>query len=739
MKLRTLTLEGFRSYRAREEIDLTGSNLAVIVGANGIGKSSLIYAVEWALYGTHHGSSVVDVISRDQDKCTVTLTFDLNDVTYRVVRHRTRKGRHEVLLSVSDPTVSTGWRDLAEKNPMSADPFLTGLLGMDAATARSTWLITQGSASSFCDAQPATRRVMLGSAFGLERFAALEEAADESRRAARLAKTAADARLDTLRADRDRLSGTDPLPDIEDISAACTAAEREVDDLSAALGSVIDTGKLRSAAADADAALAEFDQAAAAAAQMHAATRSSIERRCREADAHVAGAREAARIAVEAAQQIPAKESQLAAAKAECATTEQALNVLREQVATARAQLSGATSARDATVPAGRSIGERVNLLTAAAQSGTPTCYTCGQSLTPQHVANVIAKDNDEAARLRDAYRAQSATCHTLNATIQSLTQQAEPLQVAHTRADQAARTLDSELARLRHQAADGDAAQQRLAAAEQAAAQARQELEGMPPPPVADPQRREALAGAAARAAAAVAAAADDEARRAQLATNLAAARTRVRELIQEDARRLQAGKALAQLEDAIADAEEAVTDAADSLATAELLYEGFRPTGAPAMILAGIVEEINDEANDLLGLLGSDSLGVQVRTSRETQRGTSVEQITVTALTAHGDADFSTLSGAEKLRVALSLRLAMSRCIARRTGTPMQTLIMDEGWGALDESSQRALQDVLTRVSREFDVFTVSHIDAVKAGFPTVVSVNMNEGTSRAELVAA
>ena len=50
MRLRELTLAGFRSYREPETIDFTGLGFAVISGRNGDGKSTILDALKWALW-----------------------------------------------------------------------------------------------------------------------------------------------------------------------------------------------------------------------------------------------------------------------------------------------------------------------------------------------------------------------------------------------------------------------------------------------------------------------------------------------------------------------------------------------------------------------------------------------------------------------------------------------------------------------------------------------------------------
>lgn len=181
------------------------------------------------------------------------------------------------------------------------------------------------------------------------------------------------------------------------------------------------------------------------------------------------------------------------------------------------------------------------------------------------------------------------------------------------------------------------------------------------------------------------------------------------------------------------------AVEAARELVGTAAVLVEAFRPSGIPSMVLAGVVDELNTEANTVMSATGDDGLGVRVSTTRTTAKGTTSEQVMVYATTTAGYVDYATLSGSEKFRVSLAVRLGLARCVARRTGTPVRTIVIDEGWGALDEPTRRGVATVLGRLAGQFGVLTVSHVDDVKDSFPHLVKVDAATGTSRAQVVAA
>ncbi|WP_268891238.1 SbcC/MukB-like Walker B domain-containing protein, partial [Agromyces humi] len=125
-------------------------------------------------------------------------------------------------------------------------------------------------------------------------------------------------------------------------------------------------------------------------------------------------------------------------------------------------------------------------------------------------------------------------------------------------------------------------------------------------------------------------------------------------------------------------------------------------------------------------------------LRTSRETSKGATDNKVSVYVETPTGIRPYETLSGGQKFRVDLAIRAGLAAAIARGTGTPIRTFILDEGWGTLDEKGVLSTIDTLFRLSEETNVLTVSHIDSVRDAFPARVEVRMDGGTSVAELVA-
>ena len=90
-----LRLKNFMCYRdVPDPLDLTGIHVACICGDNGHGKSALLDAMTWALWGKARGRGVDDLIHIGESDMEVELEFSNGEGVYRVIRKRKRaRGR----------------------------------------------------------------------------------------------------------------------------------------------------------------------------------------------------------------------------------------------------------------------------------------------------------------------------------------------------------------------------------------------------------------------------------------------------------------------------------------------------------------------------------------------------------------------------------------------------------------------------------------------------------------------
>jgi exonuclease SbcC len=88
--------------------------------------------------------------------------------------------------------------------------------------------------------------------------------------------------------------------------------------------------------------------------------------------------------------------------------------------------------------------------------------------------------------------------------------------------------------------------------------------------------------------------------------------------------------------------------------------------------------------------------------------------------------------ISGGEEDIANLVLRLAISQMIAERAGQPLSLLVLDEIFGSLDESRRQHVLGLLRRLGDRFpQVILITHIEQVRDGLDRVIRVSYDPTT--------
>ena len=187
-----LRLAGFTSYREPVEIDFTGFDLACISGANGAGKSSLLDAITYALYGKARvqNEAIINLASKTAE---VTLDFEYENQVYRVARSNSRGKTTQVDFYIQQPDTETTdkkWKVLTERTLRETDAKIINTLRLDYESFINASFFLQGRADSFATKKPSERKEILATILGLDQWEVFRKAANEKNRQAR-----ADAKL----------------------------------------------------------------------------------------------------------------------------------------------------------------------------------------------------------------------------------------------------------------------------------------------------------------------------------------------------------------------------------------------------------------------------------------------------------------------------------------------------------------------------------------------------------------
>ncbi len=166
--------------------------------------------------------------------------------------------------------------------------------------------------------------------------------------------------------------------------------------------------------------------------------------------------------------------------------------------------------------------------------------------------------------------------------------------------------------------------------------------------------------------------------------------------------------------------------------------LQIAFGRNGIPAMIIETILPEIEEEANRILQRLTDGRLTVRFRSQRETKSGTVQETLDILISDEGEERPYENFSGGEKFRVDFAIRLALSRVLARRSGTPLRLLVVDEGFGSQDQAGRERLIEALNAVKDEFStVLVISHLEEFQDAFPVRIEVRKTTNGSQLQVV--
>jgi len=167
LKLQTLRLQNIRSHVKTEVPFVEGFNC--LVGGLGQGKSSVLYAIDFALFGEPLGRSYDYLLREDAQKGKVTAEFVHNGKSYKIQRAIERKGK-----GISQDTdhlklYKDGKLVASNKNDAVLEE-LTALTGLDKDIFREIIWVRQEHLKELIDITPRQRQTKLDKLFGLSNY-----------------------------------------------------------------------------------------------------------------------------------------------------------------------------------------------------------------------------------------------------------------------------------------------------------------------------------------------------------------------------------------------------------------------------------------------------------------------------------------------------------------------------------------------------------------------------------------
>src|SRR4051812_9737554 len=153
-----LHLRNFMCYTdIHEPLQFDGIHVACLSGDNGHGKSALLDAITWALWGEARTRSADELIHTGQTDMEVEFEFELSGSRYRVLRKRSRTGRGQTTLDLH-ALHDGGVRSLTGTSLRDTQARIVELVGMSYETFVNSSFLLQGRADAFTIKAPGERK-----------------------------------------------------------------------------------------------------------------------------------------------------------------------------------------------------------------------------------------------------------------------------------------------------------------------------------------------------------------------------------------------------------------------------------------------------------------------------------------------------------------------------------------------------------------------------------------------------
>lgn len=671
MRVDALRLDNFLAHESTE-IDFTDKPMSVITGPVGSGKSAIVEAITWCIWGKSraHGRQTDPLIREGAEQGGVTVTVFHEGQQFRIVRNRQFGGTSSLTFTALDDT-SGGDSPLTRHTIAETQEAIIEELGLDWDAAQASVVAQQSGAGSLMATDPAKRKELLLRLLVGSEWEVWYEQAKDRWRAAGKTRRPHEARVESLRHTDWEVVAAEKEHDAMAVRSQCEDSRRRVGELDEDIERL--TGDIATATAAQQEAILLKEQADENHRRFREQGTIAVDLLARVADAGI--------VFDEVMHKKPTKAAPTA-----------------DEIAHSKAAMLAAMSA---TTKFGQTVAEL-----RAFVAHVHDVVTCPNCLTEFRPGVKSPTDYGHAVvELKEATTAFEDSKHIVKTT-QDYERDIRDLQERWRLWNHAAEKATNDednlkaneaeaRARVKEIKADGEKLDARL----QQLTPAITDIDALSLR-VSDMKHGRGLEG-----------------QRLDAYVRVAS----LHEAAHTDALQKQRELAAARL------GVERAEEAEDIWVT---LAEAFHRDGIPTLLLESVLPDIEQFGNEVLGRMPGN-MYLYLRTQKANKDGEAIERLDAVVTIDGTERGYEMLSGGQQFRVDLALRLALAKVLSDKD---IDTLIIDEGldrWQ--DPEGREAILEALMTVAEDFErVIVVSHHPDVVERFSNVIEVSMTDGIS-------
>lgn len=685
-----------------------GIHVACLGGDNGNGKSALLDAMTWALWGKSRAKTDDELIHLGMTDMEVEFEFAVGRERYRVIRKRSKSKTRRAGQSLLDFQVAAGesFRSISGNALRETEHKIIDTLRMDYDTFINSAYLVQGRADEFSKKEPSKRKQVLADILGLSRYDELEERAKEHAKDEQSA--AKELEIAIAQMDKEVAEKGTYETELRSVSDTVIQLKQEWQGLQ-----------------DAVRVLQERKQSL----DLKKEQQGEIEKRIKQAQGAIGSFDERVqehRKRIEKFESIVAAYSD-AAAKIKVHLEELASK--EDELDKKRAQLQELSNLVHSLVNENNKLKEEMAELRKKLDmfsSEEAECPLCGTELGVEGRTRIMENYQTQGLEKKELFRVNEEEKNRIEATAKSLKAEISGLE----------RTVREgrELYARRAAALDKDyeEAQSSLPDEREALKKAEEDMRTWRDTLDAEIKNREAQKA--------------EMVGMPEVEARLGAAKKDFNDI----AKRLEQGRQLmGSVKERLERCASLERSRGEKLALREAvtkeqkIYEelalAFGKKGIQAMLIENALPELEEEANSLLSRMTDNRMSVRIESQRalKSKEG-EAETLDINIGDELGTRRYEMYSGGEAFRIDFALRIALSKLLARRAGAPLPTLIIDEGFGSQDANGRERLVEAINSIQDDFEkILVITHIDEMKESFPVRIEVTKGADGSKIQVI--